>query len=148
MMFVSTPKSTVWISFSEPRMLFKNLLCTIGFQHDLRILNRVPFRNINLEVNMNTCKTKLPEFKPKPFEFTKSLSTSIDVGLFSEAIVSAFGVKLHCDPVVPCVIRWLFIVSATYIFHRIFFSCRTFIGHTLSGVPRATKKRYGLSGEK
>jgi hypothetical protein len=36
--------------------------------------------------------------------------------LFSEAVVSAFGVKLHCDPVVPCVILWFFIVSATYIF--------------------------------
>jgi hypothetical protein len=139
-MFVSASKSTVWISFSEPWMLFKNLLCTIRLQQYLCILNRVPFRNINLEVNMTSCKIKLTEFKSKSFKLTKPFSTSIDMGLFPKAVVSTFGVKFHCDPVVSCVNRWLFIESITYIFHRIFFSCRTFIGHTLSGVPCATKK--------
>jgi hypothetical protein len=43
--------------------------------------------------------------------------------------------------------RWLFIASATYIFHIMNFSCRTFIGQAYC-LSRATKKRYVLTGKK
>jgi hypothetical protein len=68
-------------------------------------------------MDVNRSKTKLTELEPKPFEFAKSLSAGIDVGLFSETVVPAFGVKLHGYPVVSCVMRWLFIATATYILH-------------------------------
>jgi len=76
-------------------------------------------------MDMNTGEAELTELKPKRFEFTESLGAGVDVGLFSETVVSTFGVKFHGDPVVSCVMRWLFIASATYIFHIFFVSCRT-----------------------
>ena len=89
---------------------------------------------------MNTSETELPKLESERFEFTESLGAGVDVGLFSETVVSTFGVKFHGYPVVSCVMRWLFIASATYIFHIVFFSCRTFIGQADS-LPRATKKK-------
>jgi hypothetical protein len=41
----------------------------------------------------------------------------IDVALFSEVSVSVMSGKHHGDPVVSCVMHWLFIASATYIIH-------------------------------
>ena len=131
--------TATWIQLPEPRMSLEYLFRTMRFEHDFCLFNRVPFRNVDLEMNVNSSKTKLAELKSKPFEFAKSLGAGIDVGLFSETVVPAFGVKLHRDPVVACVMRWLFIASATYNFHIFDFSCRTITGHTLSGVLRATK---------
>jgi len=129
-------------------MSLEHLFSAVRLEHDFCLLNRVSFRDINLEVNVNFSKTELAELESEWFEFTKPFSAGVDVGLFSETVVSTFGVELHGYPVVSCVMRWLFIASATYIFHSFCFSCRAFIGHTLSGVPHATKRRYGLIGEK
>lgn len=60
---------------------------------------------------------------------------------FLKTVKTIFSWKHHSHPIVSCVTHQLFIASATYIFHNFCFSCRTFIGHTLDGVPRATKKR-------
>ena len=127
-MFVSAPETAAWIQFPEARMALEYLFCTMGFEHDFSILDGIPLRNVDLEMDMNSSKTKLAELESKPFKFTKSLGAGIDVGLFAETVVPAFGVKLHRDPVVACVMRWLFIASATYIFHIMNFSCRTFKG--------------------
>jgi len=57
---------------------------------------------------VNASEAKLTELESERFEFTESLGASVDVGLFAETVVSALGVKLHGDPVVSCVMRWLF----------------------------------------
>ena len=115
MVFISTPETTTWISLSKSRMHFKHFLSAVRLQHNLRILQRVPFWNVHRKVNMISSKTEVSELESKPFEFTKSLGTGIDMGLFSKTVIPAFGVKLHHDPVVSCVMRWLFIASATFI---------------------------------
>jgi hypothetical protein len=74
---------------------------------------------------MNTPESELTKLEPESFEFTESLGAGVDVGLFSEIVVSALRVKFHGDPVVSCVMRWLFKASAIYSFHIVFCSCRT-----------------------
>ena len=96
---------------------------------------------------MNASEAKLTELEPERFEFTESFNAAVDVGLLSETVVSTLGAKLNRNPVVACVMRQLFIASNTYIFHIFLSSCRTNqrAGECLS---RATKKEYGLIGEK
>ncbi len=146
-MFVSAPETAAWIQFPEARMALKYLFCTMGFEHDFRILDGIPLRNVDLKMDMNSSKTKLAELESKWFEFTKPFGAGVDVRLFPETIVSILGVEFHGYPVVSCVMRWLFIASATYIFHIMNFSCRTFIGQAYC-LSRATKKRYVLTGKK
>jgi len=71
-------------------------------------------------MHVNPCKTEYTELESKWFKFTKSFNAGVDMGLFSETVVSAFGVKFHGDPVVSCVMRWLFMATAVYIFHTKF----------------------------
>ncbi len=139
-MFVSAPEAAAWIQFPESRMSLEYLFRAVRFQHDFCLLNRVSFRDINLEVNVNFSKTELAELESEWFEFTKPFSAGVDMGLFSEAVVSALGVKLHCYPVVSCVMHQLFIASATYIFHTFLCSCRTVYGAGKC-LPRATKEK-------
>ena len=94
MVFVSTPETAARIQFSEPSMSLEHLFRAVRFQHDFSNLNRVPFRDIHLEVNMNSGKTELTKLKTKPFKFTKPFSAGVDVGLFSETIISRLGVEL------------------------------------------------------
>jgi hypothetical protein len=54
---------------------------------------------------VNASETELPKFESERFEFTESLGAGVDVGLFSETVVSIFGVKFHGYPVVSCVMR-------------------------------------------
>ncbi len=56
-------------------------------------------------MHVNACKTEFTELESEWFQFTESLGASVDVGLFSETVVSAFGVKFHGDSVFPCVMR-------------------------------------------
>ncbi len=93
-------------------------------------------------------ESKVAELESKAFQLVKSLDAGVNVDLLSKTIISVMGDKHHGHPVIAGVTRNLFRATANYIFHKDLFSCRTFIGHTLSGVPRATKKGYGLSGEK
>jgi hypothetical protein len=62
------------------------------------------------------------------------------MALFFEVAISVMCRKHHGDLVVSCVMRQLFIAFATYIFHILICSCRTFNGQALSGLPRATKR--------
>ena len=71
-------------------------------------------------MHVNACKTEFTELESERFQFTESLGASVDVGLFSETVESTLGVKFHGDPVVPCVMRWLFMATAVYIFHTKF----------------------------
>jgi hypothetical protein len=96
---------------------------------------------------MNTPESELTKLEPESFEFTESLGAGVDVGLFSETVVSALGVKFHGDPVVSCVMRWFFIASAIFYFH----SNEFLLSHLYRAgecLPRATKRRYSLTGEK
>jgi len=125
MMFVPTPKTTTRAPFPKSRMLFKHFLSTMGLQHDFCLFKRIALGDIYLEMYVNPTEAKLTELESERFEFTESLGAGVDVGLFSETVVSTFGVKFHGYPVVSCVMRWLFIASATYSFHIVFCSCRT-----------------------
>ena len=96
---------------------------------------------------MDACKTELTKFKPKWFKFTESVDAGVDVRLFSEAVVPAFGVELHRDPIISCVMRQLFIASATYIFHTNFAPVAPIKGQA-DGLPRATKGENVESAKK
>jgi hypothetical protein len=88
-------------------------------------------------------EAEFAELKTETFQFPKCFYTGVNMTLFSEVSISIMCRKHHRYPVVSCVMRQLFIASATYIFHNFEFSCRIFIGQTLSGLPRATKKDIG-----
>jgi hypothetical protein len=124
-MFIPTPESTGWVPFPKPRVLFEHPFRTVRLEHNLCLFKRIALRNIYLEMHVNASETKLPKLESERFEFTESLGAGVDVGLFSETVVSAFGVKFHGYPVVSCVMCWLFKASATYVFHIFFSSCRT-----------------------
>ena len=89
-------------------------------------------------MHVNPTEAKLTELESERFEFTESLGAGVDVGLFSETVVSALGVKFHGYPVVSCVMRWLFIASATYSFILFFAPVAPFIGQ--AGQPAACDK--------
>jgi hypothetical protein len=125
MMFIPAPKTVTWIQFPEPRVLFEHPFRTVRLEHNLCLFKRIALGNIYLEMHVNASETELPKLESERFEFTESLGAGVDVGLFSETVVSTFGVKFHGYPVVSCVMRWLFIASATYIFHTVFYSCHT-----------------------
>jgi len=88
-------------------------------------------------------KTKIAKLKPKTFHFMKRTSASIYMLLLLETVIPFLGNKQHCHPVIAGVTRNLFRAIAIYNFHIFVFSCRTFMGQTLSGLPRATKKDIG-----
>jgi len=90
---------------------------------------------------VNSSKAELTELESERFKFTESLGAGDDVGLFSETVVPALGVKLHRDPVISGVTRNLFRAYAIYIFHRIFSPVAPFIGQAKC-LPRATKKEW------
>ena len=141
MVFVSTPETAAWIQLPEPRMSLEYLFRTVRFEHNLRVLDRVSLGDIYLEVNVNSSKAELTELESERFKFTESLGAGVDVGLFSETVVPALGVKLHRDPVISGVTRNLFRAYAIYIFHRIFSPVAPFIGQAKC-LPRATKKEW------
>ena len=91
-------------------------------------MNGVPLWDVDLEMYMVFSEAEFAELKAKSFEVSERLDTGIDVTLFPEITVPVVCRKHHSYPIVSCVMRQLFIASAIYIFHRIFFSCRTFIG--------------------
>jgi len=95
---------------------------------------------------MNAGEAKLPKLESERFEFTESLNAGVYVGLFPETVESTFSVKFHGYPVVSCVMRWLFIASATYIIHLNFFSCRAFRGQ--ANACRTRQKSNVLAEEK
>ena len=70
-------------------------------------------------------KTKLSKFKPESFQLKESFGTSVDMRVPTEPVVSVFGVEFYGNPVVPRVMHWLFIASATYISYHFVCSCRT-----------------------
>ena len=110
-------------------------------------MNGISLGNVDLKVYMVFGEAEFAELKPKAFQVMERLDTGVNVALFSEVSVSVVCWKHHGYPVVSCVSRWLFIASAIYIFHKVFFSCRVLKGQAES-LPHATKKEYGLSGEK
>jgi hypothetical protein len=86
-------------------------------------------------------KSEVAELKPEAFQLVERLSAGVNMILFSETFISFLGDEHHSHPVIAGITRNLFRATAIYNFHIVYFSCRTFIGQTLSGLPRATKKR-------
>ena len=77
---------------------------------------------------MIQCETEITELKSKSFQVTECLDAGVDIDLFSKTVISVVGDKHHGHPVIAGVTRNLFRATAIYIFHKDFFSCRTFIG--------------------
>jgi len=98
-------------------------------------------------MNMVFSEAEFAELKTKTFQIPKRLNAGIYVSLFSKISVSIMGGKHHCHPVVSCVSRWLFIATAIYIFHTKFSPVAPSRGQAKC-LPRATKNKYGLIGEK
>jgi len=117
MVFVSAPESTSWVAFVKSRVHLEHLLGTVGFEHGLSGLNGVFLRNIDREMHVTSAKAEVAEFKPEAFKIPERLGAGIDMRLLLEAVVVAFGLEHHGDPVVSCVNRWLFIASAVFSFH-------------------------------
>ena len=110
-------------------------------------MDGIPLGDIDLEMDMVLSEAEFTELKTKTFQVPKRLSAGVDVALFSKISVSIMGGKHHNHPVVSCVSRWLFIATAIYIFHTKFSPVAPPIGQAKC-LPRATKKRYSLIGEK
>jgi hypothetical protein len=147
MVLISTPKTTSRKSLSETWMTFKNMFCTPRLQHNLCILDRILFGQINLEMNMIASKTKILEFKTKSPHFIKSSHTGVDVRLLPETAMPVLGDKNHGHPVISGVTRNLFRATATYIFQN-YSSCRANKVQARSGLPRATYFRNCYSEKK
>jgi len=147
MVFVAAPETATRVSFPKPGMYFKHHFRTIRLQHALCFFYRIFLWDVHWEVNMTSSESKITKFKSKPFEISKCLGASIDMRLLLKTVVITFGFKHHGHPIVPCVMRWLFKASAIFYFH----SNKFLLSHLYragESLPRATKRRYSLTGEK
>jgi hypothetical protein len=95
---------------------------------------------------VTSAKAEVAEFKPESFKIPERFNTRVDMRLFFETVVVAFGFKHHSHPIVSCVNRWLFMATAHYTYHIIFCSCRTFRGQ--ANACRVRQKRDMLCLEK
>jgi hypothetical protein len=91
-------------------------------------------------MDMIYSKSKFTEFKTQMFQFPEPFCTCFNMQLLSKTPIPLFGDKQYGHPIALGVTQNLFRAYAIYILHKVFFSCCTFIGHTLCGVPRATEK--------
>ena len=80
-------------------------------------MDGVSLWDVDLEVNVVFGEAEFAECKAKAFQVPERLETGVDVALFSEVSVSFMCWKHHGDPVVSCVMCWLFIASAIFNFH-------------------------------
>ena len=92
-------------------------------------------------------KAEVAKLEPESFKFMERLDADVNVDLPSETSIPVVGDKNHRHPVIAGVTRNLFRATAIYNIHEFFFSCRVSKGAGKS-LPRATKNRYGLMGEK
>ena len=120
-MFVSTPETTAWVAFAKPGVRLKHLFAAVGFEHGFSGLNGVFFRDVDWKMDVTSAEAEVTEFKAETFEIPERLSTGVNMRLFQEAVVVAFGLEHHGDPVVSCVNRWFFMATANYINHSVFF---------------------------
>jgi hypothetical protein len=121
MMFVSAPETTAWIALVKSWVRLKHLPTAVGFEHGLSGLNGVLFRDVDREMDVTSAETEVAEFKSESFKIQERLGAGIDMRLFFETVVVAFCFKHHGHPVVSCVYRWLFMATANYINHSVFF---------------------------
>jgi len=146
MVFVSTPETTTWVAFAESRVRFKHLFCAVGFEYGFSGLNGILFRYIYWEMHVASAEAKVAEFKSKSFKIPERLGAGVDMRLFFETVIVAFGFKHHGHPVVSCVNRLLFMATAIYILHIVFCSCRVLIGQARA--CRTRQKRVWFDGRK
>jgi len=140
MMFVPAPETPTWITFPETRMHFKHFFRTMGFKHNLSILQWIFFWNIYREMNMISSETKINELKPKTFQIPECLGTRINMRLFPEAVESAFSWKHHSHPVVPCVTCWFFIATTITNYHIFLFLSRLYEADSRRPAARGKKQ--------
>ena len=105
MVLIAAPESAPRVTLAKPWVRLKHLLGTVGFEHSLSVLNRILLGNIDREMHMTSAKAEIAEFKPEAFEIPERLGAGIDMGLLQEAVVVAFGLKHHGDPIITCVMR-------------------------------------------
>jgi hypothetical protein len=92
-------------------------------------------------------EAEFAELNAKAFKVPERLDTGVDVAFFSEVPVSFVCWKHHGHPVIAGVIRNLLELSLHTTLIILYFSCRVREGAG-ECLPHATKRRYGLSGEK
>ena len=119
-------------------MGFEHTPAGVWFHHNLRILYRVSFGDVHLEVNMIPGEPEIPKLIPIAFHPVERLCTRLNVLLFSEAVVPVFGDEKHGHPVIAGVTRNLFRASANCIIQNISRSCRTIRGQ--AALPAACDK--------
>jgi len=120
MVFVSAPETTAWIALAESRVRLKHSLGTVGFKHGFSGLDGVLLRDVNWEVDVTSAEAEVAEFEPEVFQIPERLDAGVNMRLFFETVVVAFGFKHHGHPIVSCVNRWLFMATAHYIYHIFF----------------------------
>ena len=138
-MLVPAPESTTWVALAEPGVRLKDSLSAVGLEHDLSALNGVPFRDVDLEVDMVFGEPEFAERKPMAFQVVERLGAGVDVALFVEAMVAVLGHKHHGHPVVAGVTRNLFRATARYNLHKFLISSRANTG--AGGTPATRDKK-------
>jgi len=79
-------------------------------------------------VDMIECKTEFPKLKTESLQVVECLEEDVDIDLFSKTVIPVVGDEYNGHPVIAGVTHNLFRATANYIYHRSFFSCRTFRG--------------------
>jgi hypothetical protein len=127
MVFVSALESTSRVALSEPWVRFKYLRGTVRFEYGLGGLDGVLFGDVDREVYVASAEAEVAEFKPEAFEISERLGADVNMRLLLEAVVVAFGLEHHGDPVfrVSCAgFLWL----PLFTLFMVFVSCRAFVG--------------------
>jgi len=136
---VPAPEPTTRVPFPEAREGFEHFLGSVGFEHDLRGLDRVPFWDVDQEMHVVEGEAEVAELEPESFQVVERLDTDVDVDLFSKAVISVVGDEHHRHPVIAGVTRNLFRATAIYNYHKTFFSCRVLEGQ--ANACRTRQKR-------
>ncbi len=76
-------------------------------------------------------EAEFAELESKAFQVVECLDASIDMALFSEVPISVMCGKHHSYPVVSSVMYWLFMATAIYNIHRLFFPVAPFKGRRM-----------------
>ncbi len=83
MVFVAAPESATRVSLPESRKGFKHFPCSVGLEHDLRVLDGVLLRDVDQEMNVVEGKAEVAKLEPEAFQVVERLQEDVNVDLFS-----------------------------------------------------------------
>ena len=85
-MVVPAPEPTTRVPFPEAREGFEHFLGSVGFEHDLRGLDRVPFWDVDQEMHVVEGEAEVAELEPEAFQVVERLEEDVDVDLLSKQL--------------------------------------------------------------